>query len=38
MNLEIKKSKIPKAGKGLFATAIFKRGEPILEYTGEQIT
>ena len=38
MNLEIKKSKIPKAGKGLFAKAVFKRGEPILEYTGEQIT
>ena len=38
MNLEIKKSKIPKAGKGLFAKVVFKRGEPILEYTGEQIT
>jgi len=38
MNVEVKKSKIPNAGKGLFAKALFKRGEPILEYTGEQIT
>lgn len=38
MNLEIKKSKIPHAGKGLFAKAIFRRGEPIIEYTGEIIT
>lgn len=38
MDLEIKESKIPNAGKGLFAKAIFKRGQPILEYTGEQIT
>ncbi len=38
MSVEVKKSKIPNAGKGLFAKATFKRGEPILEYTGEQIT
>jgi SET domain-containing protein len=38
MSLEIKKSRIPGAGKGLFAAAEFKRGERIIEYTGEIIT
>jgi uncharacterized protein len=38
MKVEVKKSKIPNAGKGLFAADVFKRGEPIIEYTGEQIT
>jgi uncharacterized protein len=38
MNLEIKKSKIPGAGKGLFATGVFKRGDQVIEYTGENIT
>jgi len=38
MNVEVKKSKIPNAGKGLFAKALFKRGDQIIEYTGDQIT
>lgn len=38
MNLEVKKSAIPGAGKGLFAKSLFKRGERIVEYTGEVIT
>jgi uncharacterized protein len=38
MSLEIKKSRIPGAGKGLFAKADFKRGERVIEYTGEIIT
>lgn len=38
MSLEIKKSRIPGAGKGLFATTLFKRGERVIEYTGEIIT
>ncbi len=38
MNLEIKDSTIPNCGKGLFATAAFKRGDKVVEYTGEIIT
>lgn len=38
MSLEIKKSKIPGAGKGLFTTKLIKRGERVIEYTGEVIT
>ncbi|OYU97327.1 MAG: SET domain-containing protein-lysine N-methyltransferase [Bacteroidetes bacterium B1(2017)] len=38
MDLEIKKSGIPNAGKGLFAKALFKRGDRVIEYTGEEIT
>jgi len=38
MDLEIKKSGIANAGKGLFAKAVFKRGDRIIEYTGEEIT
>lgn len=38
MNLVIKKSKIPGAGKGLFTTTLIKRGEPVIEYTGDNIT
>lgn len=36
--LVIKKSKIPGAGKGLFTTHDIKRGEKVIEYTGEIIT
>ncbi|MDZ4668892.1 MAG: SET domain-containing protein [bacterium] len=38
MDLEIKKSHIPGAGKGLFASALFKRGDRVIEYTGDIIT
>jgi SET domain-containing protein len=38
MSLEIKKSGIPGAGKGLFATTLFKRGDRVIEYTGDVIT
>jgi len=38
MDLEIKKSSIANAGKGLFAKAIFKRGDRVIEYTGDIIT
>lgn len=34
----IKKSTIPKAGKGLFAARDFKKGESIAEYAGERLT
>lgn len=36
--LSIKKSKIPGAGKGLFTDVLIKRGEKVIEYTGEVIT
>lgn len=36
--LSIKKSKIPDAGKGLFANRLFRRGEAIVEYKGEVLT
>lgn len=36
--LVVKKSKIPGAGKGLFTTHAIKRGEIVVEYTGELIT
>lgn len=38
MSLEIKKSKIPGAGKGLFTATLIKRGERVIEYTGDVIT
>jgi hypothetical protein len=38
MKLSIKKSKIPGAGKGLFAEELIKRGEKVIEYTGDVIT
>jgi len=36
--LYVKKSKIPKSGKGLFTDAIIKRGEIVCEYEGEKLT
>ncbi|MFN4083862.1 MAG: SET domain-containing protein [Bacteroidia bacterium] len=36
--LVVKKSKIPGAGKGLFTTHEIKRGEKVVEYTGEIVT
>jgi uncharacterized protein len=38
MSLEVKKSRIPGAGKGLFAKEVFKRGDRVIEYTGEIVT
>ncbi len=38
MNLVVKKSKIPGAGKGLFTNELIKRGERVIEYTGDNIT
>jgi SET domain-containing protein len=38
MSLEVKKSRIPGAGKGLFAKEVYKRGDRVIEYTGEIIT
>lgn len=38
MDLEIRKSNIPGAGKGLFAKRLFRRGERVVEYEGEVIT
>lgn len=35
--VEIKTSKIPNAGNGLFATRTFKKGERITEYCGKEI-
>ena len=36
--LEVKKSYLPGAGKGLFTTKPIKKGDAILEYEGEIIT
>lgn len=36
--LLVKKSKITGAGKGLFTTEEIKRGQIVVEYTGEEIT
>ncbi len=36
--LSIKKSKIPGAGKGLFAEKLFKRGDKVVEYLGEIVS
>ena len=36
--LYVKKSKIPKAGKGLFTKDPIKRGEIVCEYEGEKLT
>ncbi len=38
MKLSIKKSKIAGAGQGLFAEELIKRGEKVIEYTGDVIT
>jgi SET domain-containing protein len=35
--LLVKKSKLPKAGKGLFTTIPIKKGDAIIEYKGEII-
>ena len=35
---KVKKSKLPDAGKGLFTTTRIKKGELIVEYTGEKLT
>jgi hypothetical protein len=37
MSLIVKKSKLPKAGKGLFTTKSIKKGQKIIEYRGEII-
>jgi uncharacterized protein len=37
MALIVKKSQLPKAGKGLFTTKAIKKGEKIIEYKGEII-
>jgi SET domain-containing protein len=36
--LKIKKSRIPKAGKGLFTTSQIRKGDLIVEYKGEKLT
>lgn len=36
--LYVKKSKLPKAGKGLFTDTEIKRGEIVCEYEGEKVT
>lgn len=38
INVEVKESTIPGAGKGLFAKCDFKKGDLIVEYLGEIIT
>ncbi|MGQ0828289.1 MAG: SET domain-containing protein [Bacteroidota bacterium] len=37
-DLEVKPSRIPKAGKGLFTKRDIKKGERVVEYLGEIIT
>jgi SET domain-containing protein len=37
-DLEVKKSTLPKAGKGLFTKRDIKKGERFIEYLGEVIT
>jgi len=37
-DLEVKKSKLPNSGKGLFTKRDIKKGERIVEYLGEIIT
>ncbi len=36
--LHVKKSKIPKAGKGLYTSKDIKKGEIVCEYEGEKLT
>lgn len=36
--LYVKKSKLPKAGKGLFTDSEIKKGEIVCEYEGEKVT
>ncbi len=38
LGLRVKKSTVPKAGKGLFADRTFKKGEYIARYDGEILT
>jgi len=38
LGVSVKKSKIPGAGYGLFAEKSFKKGEYIVQYTGEHLT
>ena len=38
LGLSVKKSSIPGAGYGLFAETTFKKGEHIVQYTGEVLT
>jgi SET domain-containing protein len=38
MALYIKESILPNAGKGLFTDTLIKRGEKVVEYTGDIIT
>ena len=37
MSLKVKKSQLPKAGKGLFTEKPIKKGDKIIEYKGEII-
>ena len=37
MALIVKKSQLPKAGKGLFTTSNILKGEKVIEYKGELI-
>lgn len=36
--LEVRKSQLPKAGKGLYTTKEIRKGETVCEYEGERIT
>jgi uncharacterized protein len=36
--LYVKKSRLPKAGKGLYTTHEIKKGEKVCEYEGEKLT
>ena len=36
--LKVKKSRIPRAGKGLFTTSPIRKGDVIIEYKGEKMT
>jgi SET domain-containing protein len=38
LGLSVRKSTVPKAGKGLFAERDFKKGEQIAKYAGEILT
>lgn len=38
LGVSVRKSLIPGAGKGLFAERTFRKGEPIVQYTGEHIS
>lgn len=36
--LIVKKSKIPRAGKGLFTTSLIRKGDLVVEYKGEKLS